>query len=194
MTGTAVISPFYILGRDAFLLLASLAGAEYEIENDAALVREKAGYYFDAFGNSILRLAYSYLHNTDDSEEVLQDTLIQYIRSAPRFSNDGHAKVWLMRVAANLSKNRIRYNSTRRADELNEELAAEESEDLSFVWEAVKRLKPKYREVIHLYYQEGYSASEIAEILGRNENSVRSDMKRGRDQLKEILKGGFDFE
>ena len=194
MTGTAVISPFYILGRDAFLLLASLAGAEYEIENDAALVREKAGYYFDAFGNSILRLAYSYLHNMDDSEEVLQDTLIQYIRSAPRFSNDGHAKVWLMRVAANLSKNRIRYNSTRRADELNEELAAEESEDLSFVWEAVKRLKPKYREVIHLYYQEGYSASEIAEILGRNENSVRSDMKRGRDQLKEILKGGFDFE
>lgn len=194
MTGTAVISPFYILGRDAFLLLASLAGAEYEIENDAALVREKAGYYFDAFGNSILRLAYSYLHNMDDSEEVLQDTLIKYIRSAPRFSNDGHAKVWLMRVAANLSKNRIRYNSTRRADELNEELAAEESEDLSFVWEAVKRLKPKYREVIHLYYQEGYSASEIAEILGRNENSVRSDMKRGRDQLKEILKGGFDFE
>ena len=194
MTGTAVISPFYILGRDAFLLLASLAGAEYEIENDAALVREKAGYYFDAFGNSILRLAYSYLHNMDDSEEVLQGTLIKYIRSAPRFSNDGHAKVWLMRVAANLSKNRIRYNSTRRADELNEELAAEESEDLSFVWEAVKRLKPKYREVIHLYYQEGYSASEIAEILGRNENSVRSDMKRGRDQLKEILKGGFDFE
>ncbi len=194
MTGTAVISPFYILGRDAFLLLASLAGAEYEIENDAALVREKAGYYFNAFGNSILRLAYSYLHNMDDSEEVLQDTLIKYIRSAPRFSNDGHAKVWLMRVAANLSKNRIRYNSTRRADELNEELAAEASEDLSFVWEAVKRLKPKYREVIHLYYQEGYSASEIAEILGRNENSVRSDMKRGRDQLKEILKGGFDFE
>ena len=194
MTGTAVISPFYILGRDAFLLLASLAGAEYEIENDAALVREKAGYYFDAFGNSILRLAYSYLHNTDDSEEVLQDTLIQFIRSAPRFVNDGHAKVWLLRVAANLSKNRIKYNATRRADELNEELAAEEREDLSFVWDAVKRLRPKYREVIHLYYQEGYSASEIAEILGRNENSVRSDMKRGRDQLKEILKGGFDFE
>ena len=41
MTGTAVISPFYILGRDAFLLLVSLAGAEYEIENDAALVRER---------------------------------------------------------------------------------------------------------------------------------------------------------
>ena len=99
-----------------------------------------------------------------------------------------------MRVAANLSKNRIKYNATRRADDLNEELAAEEREDLSFVWDAVKRLRPKYREVIHLYYQEGYSASEIAEILGRNERSVRSDMKRGREELKKILKGGFDFE
>ena len=196
MTGAAYrsLSPIYLPGRYAFLLLASLSGAGYETEVDAALVREKAGYFFDAFGDSILRLAYSYLHNMDDSEEVLQDTLIRYIRSAPKFLNDRHAKAWLMHVAANLSKNRMRYNTVRRADELNEELAAEEREDLSFVWEAVKSLKPKYREVIHLYYEEGYSVSEIAEILGRNENTVRSDMKRGREKLKEILKGGYDFE
>ncbi len=196
MTGAAYrfLSPIYLFGRYALLLLAPLSGAGYETEDDAALVREKAGYFFDAFGDSILRLAYSYLHNMDDSEEVLQDTLIRYLRSAPKFLNDRHAKAWLMRVAANLSKNRIRYNTIRRADELNEELAAEEREDLSFVWEAVKSLTPKYREVIHLYYEEGYSASEIAEILGRNENSVRSDMKRGREKLKEILKGGYDFE
>lgn len=52
-------------------------------------------------------------------------------------------------VAANLSKNKIDYNKIRETDELEETLVAEEREDLSFVWEAVKALPEKYREVLH---------------------------------------------
>ena len=194
MTRAAPLSPLSILARTAALFLASLVPARCETETDTALVNEKAAYYFDRFGSAVLRLAYSYLHNTEDSEDVLQETLIQYIRSAPRFENDKHAKAWLMRVAANLSKNRIGYNKTRLTDELNDELAAEEREDLSFVWQAVKELPPKQREVIHLFYQEGYAAAEIAGILDRNESTVRSDLKRGREALRKILKEAYDFE
>ena len=194
MTRAVPVSPLFLLARTAALILASLASARYETETDTALVNEKAAYFFDRFGNAILRLAYSYLHNTEDSEDVLQETLIRYIRSAPRFENDKHAKAWLMRVAANLSKNRIGYNRTRLTDELNDELAAEEREDLSFVWQAVKELPPKQREVVHLFYQEGYSTAEIAGILGRNESTVRSDLKRGREALRTVLKEAYDFE
>ena len=194
MTRAVPVSPLCILIRNAALILASLVPAHFETETDTALVKEKAAYYFDRFGNAILRLAYSYLHNTEDSEDVLQETLMQFIRSAPRFQNDRHAKAWLMRVAANLSKNRIGYNKTRLADELNDELVAEEREDLSFVWQAVKELPPKQREVVHLFYQEGYSTAEIAGILSRNESTVRSDLKRGRDALRTILKEAYDFE
>lgn len=194
MTRAVPVSPLCILIRNAALILASLVPARFETETDTALVKEKAAYYFDRFGNAILRLAYSYLHNTEDSEDVLQETLMQFIRSAPRFQNDRHAKAWLMRVAANLSKNRIGYNKTRLADELNDELVAEEREDLSFVWQAVKELPPKQREVVHLFYQEGYSTAEIAGILSRNESTVRSDLKRGRDALRTILKEAYDFE
>ena len=194
MTRAVPVSPFYILSRNAALFIASLSSARRETETDAALVREKAAYYFNLFGNTILRLAYSYLHNTEDSEDVLQETLIRYLRAAPRFENDKHAKAWLMRVAANISKNRIDYNKLRKTDELSEELAAEEREDLSFVWQAVKSLPPKQREVIHLFYQEGYSTAEIAGILSRNESTVRSDLKRGREALKTILKEAYDFE
>ena len=190
----AVISPIYILKRNIVLMFAALSSVHFETETDTALVNQKAEYFFNSFGNSILRLAYSYLHNMEDSEEVLQETLIKYIKSAPRFENDKHAKVWLMRVAANISKNRIEYNRHRQTDELNNELIAEEREDLSFVWEAVKSLKPKQREVIHLFYQEGYSSKEIAKLLGRNESSIRSDLKRGREALKLILKEAYDFE
>ena len=59
------------------------------------------------YGNSILRLAYSYLHHINDAEDVLQDTIIQYIKSNPRFENPRHEKAWLMRVAINISKNKI---------------------------------------------------------------------------------------
>ena len=194
MTRAAPVSPFFILSRNAALFFASLVSARPETETDAALVNEKAEYFFNAFSNAILRLAYSYLHNTEDSEDVLQETLIRYLRTAPRFENDKHAKAWLMQVAANISKNRIGYNRRRRTDELNDELVAEEREDLAFVWQAVKELPPKQREAIHLFYQEGYSAAEIAGILGRNESTVRSDLKRGREALRKILKEAYDFE
>lgn len=194
MTRAVPVSPFHILIRTAALFSATLASARCETETDTALVNEKAAYFFDRFGNAILRLAYSYLHNTQDSEDVLQETLIRYIRTAPRFENDKHAKAWLLRVAANLSKNRIGYNKTRLADELNDELIAEEREDLSFVWQAVKELPPKQREAVHLFYQEGYATAEIAAILSRNESTVRSDLKRGREALRKILKEAYDFE
>ena len=82
----------------------------------------------------------------------------------------------------------------RATDELSDALAAEEREDLSFVWDAVKSLPVKYREVIHLFYYEGYSTAQIAQMLGRKEVTVRSDLRRGRIRLKEILKEGYDFE
>ena len=159
-------------------------------------INAEAEHYLDTYGNAVLRLAYSYLHNMADAEEVLQDTLVQFIHTAPVFENEPHAKSWLMQVAANLSKNRIRSNRIRQAedlDELQETLAGQESEDLSFVWEAVKSLPEKYREVIHLFYQEGYATGEIARILQRKESTVRSDLKRGRERLKEILQEVYDY-
>ena len=156
-------------------------------------IRENAGLMLDKYGDSILRLAYSYLHNMSDAEDIVQDTLIKYMKTGPEFESEAHEKAWLLRVAANLSKNKIDYNKVRQADELEETLAADERKDLSFVWEAVKMLPDNYREAIHLFYYEGYSTREIAGILKRNEATVRSDLKRGRDKLRTVLTEVYDF-
>lgn len=163
-------------------------------DEKAIAARTLAEKIMDDYGDTILRVAYSYLHNMSDSEDILQETLIQVIKTNPTFENETHKKAWLIRVASNLSKNKIDYKKLRDTDELNEELVANEKEDLAFVWDAVKQLPEKFREVIHLFYQEGYSTKDISEILGRNESTVRSDLKRGRDQLKMILKEAYDFE
>ena len=167
---------------------------EWEARMHQAETNGRAEMILTRFGDSILRYAYTYLHNMSDAEEVLQDTLVQFLKTAPEFESENHEKAWLLRVAANLSKNRIRYNKLRETDELNDELVAEERVDLSFVWEAVKSLPVKYREVIHLFYHEGYQTAQIAKVLGRNESTVRSDLRRGREKLKEVLKGEYDFE
>lgn len=182
---------------------ARWAGAVFRLEppetvRPAAADRERinaqAERLLEQHGNHVLRLAYSYLHNMADAEEILQESLIRFLRTAPLLENERHERAWLLRVASNLSKNRLAYDRLRKADELNETLAAEEREDLSFVWEAVKSLPVRDREVIHLFYYEGFSTGEIARILGQKEATVRSRLMRGREKLRRVLKEAYDFE
>lgn len=163
-------------------------------------IEKEAEEILDLHGNAILRLAISYLHNKEDAEDILQETMIKFVTVRPVFENDTHRKAWLMRVASNLAKNRIEYNNVRDTLELNEEIAGQVQEDLDngeeykAIWDAVVALPMHQREAIHLFYQEGYQTAEIARITGRREATVRSDLKRARDKLRELLKEADDFE
>lgn len=148
----------------------------------------------NVYGSAVLRLAYTYVHNMGDAEDILQETLIRFLEHHPVFENENHEKAWIFRVAANLSKNKIAYNKIRQTDQLEDQLIAQEREDLTFVWDAVKRLPENYREAVHLYYYEGFSTAQIAEILGKKDSSVRSDLRRGREKLREVLREEYDFE
>ncbi len=154
----------------------------------------RAEHYFDEYGNMVLRLAYSYVHNMADAEDILQETLIKVLEAEPSFENAAHEKAYILRAAANASKNHLSRSRLHQTDELSEELAAEDRADLSFVWEAVKSLPETAGAVLHLYYYEGCKTAEIAQILGRSESTVRSDLKRGRERLREMLKEEYDFE
>lgn len=81
----------------------------------------------------------------------------------------------------------LRAQGYRQADQLEETLVSQEREDLSYVWDAVKALPVPYREAIHLFYYEGYSTAQIAQILDQKESTVRSRLKRGREKLKPLL-------
>ena len=146
------------------------------------------------YGDMVYRLAYAQTRSRHDADDIFQEVFLQTVRKRPVFDSEEHEKAWLLRVAGNLCKNRLKYNSLRQTDELREELIAEQREDLSFIWDAVQALPVQYREVIHLFYREGYSTREISQILGRKEATIRSDLSRGRGKLKELLKEAYDFE
>ena len=162
-----------------------LAGTSQE--DDGTRPLDDAALALRRHGDAILRLAFSYLHRRDEAEDVLQDTLLQYIQKAPPFSSEEHEKAWLLRVAANLSKNRLSYWKRHPQEELSNLLPDEsENPQLSAVWDCVKALPPKYRAVVHLYYYEQYSTVEIAGLLGKKESTVRSLLARGRALLRDI--------
>jgi RNA polymerase sigma-70 factor (ECF subfamily) len=145
------------------------------------------------YGNMILRLSYSYLHNLCDAEDVLQDALLSLMKNKPVFSSTEHEKAWLMRVAINLCKNKLKsswFKTVGIPETIQiEDITSEESE----VLEAVHKLSVKYREVIHLFYYEGYSTYEIASLLEKKESTVRSLLYRAREMLKKTLKGVYGF-
>lgn len=145
-------------------------------------------------GNAIYRLAYSYLKNTHDAEDVLQDTLVQFLKKKPEFESKEHRKAWLLRVASNLSKNRLKL-AYRNFSVLDEEIPTTQdfTEEESEVLRAVHSLPAKYRDVIYLFYYEGYHTEEIAGILNKRDATVRSLLSRARKKLKTTLKEAYDF-
>ncbi len=142
------------------------------------------------YGDSLMRIAITYLKSTDDAQDAVQDTLLKYLTKAPRFESDDHEKAWLIRVLINICKNTLTSAYRKNYAELDENISVYDSYS-SGLWEVVKTLEPKYRIVIHLFYYEGYSQKEIAKIIKLTESAVATRLQRGRSILKTKL--GDDF-
>ncbi len=178
-----------LLRRLLCAMQAALIGADAQARQDA-LARA-----FRTHGDAVLRAAYAYLHNRSDAEDVVQDTFLQYYDRAPAFESAAHEKAWLLRVAINFSKNKLSSAWFKKTEALDETLLLRRPDgSLAEVWDAVRALRRNTaRPSIYLYH-EGYSTAEIARILDRKEATVRSDLRRGREKLRETLKEAYDFD
>lgn len=142
------------------------------------------------YSDMIYRIAYRYVGNQYDAEDVLSETLLTYFRRERTFESEEHRKAWLIRVAINAAKDLLK---GRRNDvEINEEIAADEDEwvnlNLSLdVKAAIMRLPEHQREIILLFYMQNMSVNQIAEILQKNKNTVTVTLSRARENLKKYL-------
>lgn len=147
----------------------------------------------DCYGDMLLRLAYSYMKNIHDAEDILQDVFVQLMKNINIFESSEHKKSWLITVTRNLCKNKLKSSWFKKRDELVE-LPYYDNYKNDDVLDAVMKLPLKYREVIHLFYYEDYTTAQIAELINKKESTVRSLLHRGRNILKDVLKEGYDFE
>ncbi len=143
---------------------------------------------YDAFGTAVYRLAMTYLGQRADAEDVTQETFCRLLYHAPAFADEKHQKRWLLQVAANLCRNQLRGFWRKRVTQLEDTVPAAAQEELDAL-NAVMALPEQYKLPIHLYYYEGYSVAETAEILKLGQSAVKMRLKRGRELLKIELEG-----
>ncbi len=142
--------------------------------------------YVTAFQPSVFRVAYSYVKNTYDAEDITQEAFLKLYNSRESFEDDNNVKAWLIRVTSNAAKNHLSSAWVKRKAALNENIILKDESDYELL-EALNRLNRNYRVAIYLHYYEGYSISEISGMLGISESNVKARLKRGRDKLKGIL-------
>ena len=148
--------------------------------------KQQVAALYEAYSKDVYRLALSWLHSTHDAEDILQSVFLKLLDKDITLFPDAQ-KSWLLTCTANACKNHLRSFWQRNTQPLDDKLVLPTEEDRS-LWDAVGKLKPIYRAVIHLYYYEGYNQAEIAGILGISLTAVQTRMQRAREQLKKELK------
>ncbi len=129
------------------------------------------------------------LQNWADAEDCFQNTFVKLYIKSPEFNDENHLKAWLIRVAINECNNFARKNSRLVSlDAINKKTVVFNQDTNDISW-ALMKLDAKYRQVLYLHYCEQYKVNEIAQILGKNPNTIKTILKRGREKLKEIYGG-----
>ncbi|MGN1224254.1 MAG: RNA polymerase sigma factor [Ruminococcus sp.] len=150
---------------------------------ETSLFQKKLTQYKDM----VYRIAYTYLRNQADAEDISQETFLKFYQLSKPFSDAGMEKAWLIRVTINACHNlkKSTWYSRRAASKEIPELFTDPTDSL--LYEEVFALPERYRVVILLYYYEEYSIQEIADLTGRNISTIQTQLARARKKLKLAL-------
>jgi len=152
---------------------------------------------FRAFYDRTARPLRAYLVRcTGDSQvadDLLQETYYRLLKASSAYTDEGHRRNALFRIASNLMADARRHDRRVRHTLFDEEVgavsttpSAGESADLE---RAMARLRPAQRKMVWLAYVQGASHAEIAETLGLRSASIRLLLFRARKQLASFLRG-----
>ena len=144
--------------------------------------------------NGMYRLSYSILKNEADAQDAVQEAIYKSYKNLETLKDKRKFKPWIYKIVTNTSFEILK--NTKNYLDIEEENIQAEKIDIETnitLWNAVQNLKQPYRTVITLFYYEDMSIEQIAKTLNAKESTVKSQLHRAREMLKEKLKGGYDF-
>lgn len=172
-------------------------------ESDEGLAAAAAAGGAEAFGvlaerhaPALRRAARAILLDEDETDDAVQDGVLQAWRAVERYDPSRPFRPWLMRIVVNAALEARRRRLVRRTEALGETHAAQgvlpdRAADHALLHErlrgALARLPERQRIAVVLYDVEGYAHAEIAEVLGVPEGTVRSCVFHGRRALRDTL-------
>ena len=140
--------------------------------------KEQLGQLILASEDTLYRVAKTLLRSDADCADAIQEAIVKAFSSLHTLRKDSYAKTWLVRIVI---------NECYTIEDYTPEEMAESAEDYSDLYEAVSRLPKEQRLSVALYYMEGYSVKEIAELMETSESAVKSRLARARARLKQDL-------
>ena len=137
------------------------------------------------YSSTVYKIALARTGNKHDADDIFQEVFLRLTKHASKITSEEHAKWWLIRVTINCCKTYFRFWKTKPLDvsDFNVVWMPEEND----IYQSVLRLPPKYRDVIHLFYYEQLSVKEISDVLKIKEPTIKSQLSRGRNILKDTL-------
>lgn len=136
----------------------------------------------DTYGDMVTRICIMNLRNSDDAKDCFQEVFIKLYKHGMIEDHD-YLKHWLIRVIINTCKDyrRVFYKKTINIEDV---LIQDEKKDYVLL-PVILDMSTRYKNVLYLYYYEGYKTDEISEILKMNINTVKSRLKKRKGDTKE---------
>ena len=140
---------------------------------------------YNSYGSMLYKIAFLYLNNASDAEDVLQDVFSKYLLTRKNFNSKEHEKAWFIRVTQNYCLDKLRKQDKKNSeiDDLSV-MTQLDNDTKQDVERSIVALPPKYKIVIFLYYYSGYTVEEISAILKIGKSAVKKRLQRGREMLK----------
>ena len=132
----------------------------------------------EEYSDMVTRLCVVHTGNFSDAEDCYQNVFFKLFKQMKK-GTPPNPKAWLIRVALNECRSVLRYRLRKNTVDLN-------GSDIEIL-DLIFRLPPKYRDSIYLYYFEELSVQEIAQLTKIKENTIKTHLKRGREQLKDMI-------
>ncbi|MGN7299278.1 sigma-70 family RNA polymerase sigma factor [Ferdinandcohnia sp. SAFN-114] len=152
------------------------------------------------YGNELVRLAFSYVKDTEIAKDMVQNTFIKCYKNLDSFRYDAQVKTWLYRITINECKDYLKswnykmvqvrsfINETTRSMLPSTERTVFDKYNNQEMKESIFSLPKVYREVIYLYYYDSLTTVEIANVLDIPVNTVKTRLRRAKQRLESLIK------
>ena len=151
---------------------------------------------YDKYCNAMYATAFNFIKQKDIAEDLMQEAFLKAFQKIENFNGKVAFGAWLKKIVINqcldwLKKRKLRIVSIDKehvqiADE--DDWKVEDGITVNQIHEAIEQLPDKFKIVLKLFLLEGYDHQEISQIMNISEVSSRSQVFRGKNKLKELLK------
>lgn len=150
---------------------------------------------YTQYAKTMMGVCYRYTKSVEDAEDVLQEGFVKVFKNLEKFRHDSDLFFWIKRIMINTAITYLTKHNRYKNDFIKEEsllhITSDDDAEINLqakeIIDCIRNLPSAYQTVFNLVAIEGYSHTEVGELMNENVNTVRSKYKRARAMLIKII-------